>query len=166
MSGWRRNAACDRAARLISLELDGELGWRERDVLDRHLARCPDCARLKEATGTFTTILRLAPPQRPAAPILVPESAIARPPRRARTLVSILAFGALAATAVTLLTVPPSQPTAPLTSVAVAERVRVLEAELVPPQDLPPLKDDLTTTPLPAQPLPACSLGCWPRSGL
>jgi anti-sigma factor RsiW len=166
MSGWRRNAACERAARLISLELDGELGRRERAVLDRHLGRCPDCTRLKETTRTFTTILRLAPHERPPAPVPVPNQKSARPPRRARALVSILAFGAFAATAVTLLTVPPSQPTTPLTSVALAERVRLFEAELVPPQDLPPLKDDLTTTPLPVQALPACSLGCWPESGV
>jgi len=166
MSGWRTTSACERAARLISLEVDGELGRRERVVLDRHLGRCPECARLKESVSTFTTILRLAPPERPQAPIAVPEPAVAPPAHRARALASILVLGAIAATAATLFNFPQASPMSSSSPVLLAEQVRVLEAEIVPPQDLPPISDDLTMTPLPAQPLPACSLGCWPRSSL
>jgi anti-sigma factor RsiW len=161
MPGWRRTAACEQAARLISLELDGVLGRRERVVLDRHLGRCPDCAHLKETIGTLTTILRLAPPERPPAPVSIPERASARPARRARALASILVLGAIAATAATLFNSPQASPPSSLSSVLLAEHVRVVEAQLVPPQDLPPIENDLTTTPLPAPPFPACSLGCW-----
>jgi predicted anti-sigma-YlaC factor YlaD len=163
MSGWRRTAACDRASRLISLELDGELGRRERAVLARHLARCLDCAQLKETTGTITTILRLAPPERPSRPVVVPERAIPLRQRAslgAAATVALAAVAAIAAAAISLH--GHSHASTSWSAVTLAENARLVDAQLIPPQSLPPLSAGWTTTPLPAQPFPACSLGCWP----
>ena len=116
--------------------------------------------------GTSTTILRLTPPERASAPIAVPERAAADPARRARALVTILTVAAFAAVAATLFTVPQGNQKSDVGQVALAQQARLFNAELVPPQDQQPLTDDVTTTPLPAHPLPACSLGCWPQSSV
>jgi hypothetical protein len=166
MPGWRSTATCERAARLISLELDGELGKRERAVLARHLNRCPECARLKETTGTVTTILRLSPPEHPSRRVTIPQRLVAPHRRRPRILVSIVAMAVLASAVASLLSAPKRPAATEWSSIALAQRVRVVEAELVPPQTPPPLVDDLTRTPLPAQPFPACSLGCWPTANV
>jgi anti-sigma factor RsiW len=161
MSGWRRTNACDRAARSISLELDGGLGRRERAVLARHLARCPDCTRLRESLAAVTTILRLTPPEVPGRHVAVPVSASAQPARLPRGLASALALAAAAATAVALFALPQGTTPAPTTAVVLAARARSAEADriLASPPLTPPVM------PLrPAPPFLACSIGCWPQA--
>ena len=63
--GWRRATACERAAEWISLELDGELGFLERSVLHRHLARCEDCRSAGAAIDAFTQAIRAEPELEP-----------------------------------------------------------------------------------------------------
>jgi predicted anti-sigma-YlaC factor YlaD len=67
-----RNRACDRAREAASLRLDGELSQLEGALLDRHLARCPECAAFAADTAAFTHALRRAEPVAPETPLQIP----------------------------------------------------------------------------------------------
>ena len=55
-------ATCERARAWSRCALDGELSELERALLDAHLARCADCARVRRATSaSITSALRAAP---------------------------------------------------------------------------------------------------------
>jgi predicted anti-sigma-YlaC factor YlaD len=56
-----RPQACERAAELVSLELDGELSLLERALLRRHLQRCEPCAAYARNVTAVTGMLRVAP---------------------------------------------------------------------------------------------------------
>jgi predicted anti-sigma-YlaC factor YlaD len=58
---FRRTTTCERAARSISLRLDGELSELEGAALDRHLGECARCRELAVETDAFTRLLREAP---------------------------------------------------------------------------------------------------------
>jgi Putative zinc-finger len=99
-SGW-----CERAERLISDRLDGELGDRDAARLDVHLRNCPRCVeherKLVQATDALVAsfagaavepapaaVLSIVEPPQAAAeeapperPVSAPESAEARDPR-------------------------------------------------------------------------------------
>jgi Putative zinc-finger len=99
-SGW-----CERAERLISDRLDGELGERDVARLDAHLRNCPRCVeherKLVQATDALVAsfagaaaepapaaVLSIVEPPQAAAeeapperPVSAPESAEARDPR-------------------------------------------------------------------------------------
>ena len=66
-SGW-----CERAERLISDRLDGDLGQRERGLLDVHLRNCPRCVeherRLVQATDGLLAGVYHGDPAEPPAP--------------------------------------------------------------------------------------------------
>jgi anti-sigma factor RsiW len=58
---WRGRRHCERAARSLSLRLDGELSELEEVALDRHLVGCVACRTLAAETAAFTALLRAAP---------------------------------------------------------------------------------------------------------
>src|SRR5688500_6016759 len=58
---WKRRTSCERAARAISLRLDGELPELEEIALERHLAGCPACRAIGAETSGFTRLVREAP---------------------------------------------------------------------------------------------------------
>jgi Putative zinc-finger len=83
-SGW-----CERAERLISDRLDGELGERDVARLDVHLRNCPRCVeherRLVRATDLLlSSLVEPVPVPHPATPpaelSVVGEEAVASPP--------------------------------------------------------------------------------------
>src|SRR5262245_40336824 len=71
MTRWRRTTACERATQWISLDLDGELGRLEQAALARHLRRCDQCRSTSSEIGSFTTLLRDAPPIEPTRAVIV-----------------------------------------------------------------------------------------------
>jgi anti-sigma factor RsiW len=57
----RRRHWCERAREWASLRVDGELSEFETRLLDRHLARCPDCAAFAADVTGYATLVRGAP---------------------------------------------------------------------------------------------------------
>jgi anti-sigma factor RsiW len=72
---FHRNAACERARSWASLDLDGELSQFERVLLGAHMRRCAPCAAAATDMQRATALLR-------AAPLALPASSFAPPPRR------------------------------------------------------------------------------------
>ena len=66
-----RRVACERTARFVSLDLDGELSRFERAMLVRHLETCPRCAAEATMIRDLTLRLRTAPLERLPSPIVV-----------------------------------------------------------------------------------------------
>ena len=75
-----RRVACERTARSVSLDLDGELSRFERVLLARHLGSCTSCAAEAERIIALTHYLRAAPLEPVTAPIVVtrPRSRVGR----------------------------------------------------------------------------------------
>jgi anti-sigma factor RsiW len=65
---------CERAAELVSLDLDGELSRFERALLARHLRRCGACADSAARVTAATELLRRAPLEALRVPIALPSS--------------------------------------------------------------------------------------------
>ena len=63
------HGACDRARQWATADLDGELSKFERVLLDAHLTDCPSCREFTTAIGSFTEMLRTAPPAALERPI-------------------------------------------------------------------------------------------------
>lgn len=53
---------CDGAARLLSAYLDGELSGNEREMVARHLSRCPACGKKFSALRAARTAFRMTKP--------------------------------------------------------------------------------------------------------
>ena len=70
-----RNGAtsCTRAAAQISLRLDDELSPFEEAELRAHLAACASCRAYEQETAAFTSVVRLAEPERFDLPIVMPR---------------------------------------------------------------------------------------------
>jgi predicted anti-sigma-YlaC factor YlaD len=70
-----RNGAtsCTRAAAQISLRLDDELSPFEEAELRAHLAACASCRAYEGETAAFTSVVRLAEPERFDLPIVMPR---------------------------------------------------------------------------------------------
>jgi len=68
----QRSLLCERTRGWVSLSLDGELSEFERALLDAHLDRCPECATFAADTRAATTLLRVAPLERPLQQISPP----------------------------------------------------------------------------------------------
>lgn len=66
-----RRVACERTARFVSLDLDGELSRFERALLARHLARCTSCAADAQGIVALTKCLRAAPLEPLPAPVVI-----------------------------------------------------------------------------------------------
>lgn len=64
---------CDRARQWASLGLDGELSELERSLLDAHLARCPECARVVGEVRAVALRMRAEPLVQPALPVVLPR---------------------------------------------------------------------------------------------
>jgi Putative zinc-finger len=111
-SGW-----CERAERLISDRLDGQLEEPGAARLDVHLRNCPRCVeherRLVQATDMLMAeaaddpVLQLQPPAAPVALTVIDapkpdQPALPKPTRSRREQASGLAWGVLAAIAVIL----------------------------------------------------------------
>jgi anti-sigma factor RsiW len=56
-----RSKSCERAAKFVSLEVDGELSSFEQAILRRHLQRCEVCAVYACEIRDLTALLRAAP---------------------------------------------------------------------------------------------------------
>jgi predicted anti-sigma-YlaC factor YlaD len=108
MTRWRRTTACERAAQWISLDLDGELGRLEQAALARHLRRCDRCRWTSSEIGSFTSLLRGAPPIDPSRAVVVVTPAWARRRARAKFRGSILALAAAVSGLVAVGVVPHS----------------------------------------------------------
>src|SRR5215831_11917857 len=67
-----RPKTCDRAAELVSLDLDGELSRFERVLLARHLGRCATCADYAAEVTAATKVLRSAPLEALREPVALP----------------------------------------------------------------------------------------------
>lgn len=113
MTRWRRTTACERAAQWISLDLDGELGRLEQAALARHLRRCDRCRATNSEIGTFTTLLRDAPPVEPSRAVVVVTPAWARRRARAKVRGGILALAVATAGAFAVAFLPRSESTPP-----------------------------------------------------
>jgi predicted anti-sigma-YlaC factor YlaD len=72
--------SCERARAWASEALDGELGVRERTLLEAHLAGCRACAAFAGEIAATANELRTAPPAVPAP--LAPVAVSHRNPRR------------------------------------------------------------------------------------
>src|SRR5690242_6135129 len=57
----RRRHRCERAREWASLHVDGELSEFEARLLDRHLARCSDCAPFAADVAGYASLLRETP---------------------------------------------------------------------------------------------------------
>jgi predicted anti-sigma-YlaC factor YlaD len=68
-----RPQTCERAAELVSLDLDGELSRFERVLLARHLSRCAGCADYSAQVTAATKALRSAPLEALPAPVALPS---------------------------------------------------------------------------------------------
>lgn len=68
-----RPKTCERAAELVSLDLDGELSRFERVLLARHLSRCAGCADYSAEVTAATKALRSAPLEALPAPVALPS---------------------------------------------------------------------------------------------
>jgi predicted anti-sigma-YlaC factor YlaD len=87
---------CQRARRLISLALDGEIDSLRDHELRRHLIRCPECRALAGEYEWITDILRRSERARPERPIQMPS----RMPSRLRLRAALLAAAAVGLVAV------------------------------------------------------------------
>jgi|GraSoiStandDraft_45_1057281.scaffolds.fasta_scaffold185151_2 anti-sigma factor RsiW len=67
-----RPKTCERAAELVSLELDDELSRFERVLLARHLSRCAACADYAAGVTAATEALRSAPLEPMPKPVSLP----------------------------------------------------------------------------------------------
>jgi predicted anti-sigma-YlaC factor YlaD len=65
---------CERAAELVSLELDEELSRFERALLKRHLRRCDACADYAVRVTAATELLRRAPLEAVTVQMALPPS--------------------------------------------------------------------------------------------
>src|SRR5690349_16983252 len=92
---FRRRHRCERAREWVSLRVDGELSEFEGRLLDRHLARCLDCAAFATDVAGHATLLR----ETPLTPF---RASLTLPPRRRLALhpVSLAAAAVVAAAAV------------------------------------------------------------------
>ena len=108
MTRWRRTTACERAAQWISLELDGELGRLEQAALARHLRRCDQCRWTSSEIGSFTSLLRDAPPVEPTRAVVVVIPEWARRRTRAKVRGGVLALAVAISGAVAIAVVPHS----------------------------------------------------------
>ena len=68
-----RPKTCERAAELVSLELDGELSRFEHVLLARHLSRCATCAAYAADVTATTNALRSAPLEALPEPVSLPS---------------------------------------------------------------------------------------------
>jgi predicted anti-sigma-YlaC factor YlaD len=91
----RARQRCDRIREWISLSTDGELSRIEHALVDRHLAGCAECTSFAADVESFTMVLRTAPLEPLAEPIVLPR----------RTRVSFRSFQVAAAAAVAVVAV-------------------------------------------------------------
>jgi predicted anti-sigma-YlaC factor YlaD len=95
---YTRAAICERTARFVSLELDGELSRFECLLLERHLRSCPSCAADAATVAEVTRRVRAAPLEPLPAPVV-----ITRPRRRVGYVAQrVVALAAVAVAAVWL----------------------------------------------------------------
>lgn len=66
-----RSVVCDRVRSQVSLRLDGELSQLEVRMVDAHLARCPECKAFEAGAVTITELLRAAPLEPLAEPVVI-----------------------------------------------------------------------------------------------
>ena len=66
-----RSVVCDRVRSQVSLRLDGELSQLESRMVDAHLVRCPECRAFESGAVTITELLRAAPLEPLAEPVVV-----------------------------------------------------------------------------------------------
>jgi anti-sigma factor RsiW len=66
-----RPLVCDRVRGQISLALDGELSQLERAMLSSHVERCASCRAYQAGSAALTSLLRGAPLEAMARPVLV-----------------------------------------------------------------------------------------------
>jgi predicted anti-sigma-YlaC factor YlaD len=130
---WRRATPCERAARSISLRLDGELSELEGAALDRHLAQCAGCRTLSVETVAFTQFLREAPLVEVGRRIVVthPGRARARLVRRAAAAVALAGAVTAASVVGVLHRSADSDPAAALAFRSVKEQRQFVRAELI-----------------------------------
>lgn len=89
-----RIAPCERARQWSSLAVDDELSRIERELLERHLAACADCARFDADVRAVTREVRAAPLETPVRSWASRGEAEA-PLRRGRVLVALVAAALL-----------------------------------------------------------------------
>jgi predicted anti-sigma-YlaC factor YlaD len=90
-----RPKTCERAAELVSLDLDGELSRFERVLLARHLSRCAACSEYAAQVTAATELLRRAPLEAVPVPVVLPafRRRLPRVAWNAAATVAIAAFG-------------------------------------------------------------------------
>jgi hypothetical protein len=66
-----RSVVCDRVRSQVSLRLDGELSELESRMVDSHVVRCAECAAFERGAAAVTELLRAAPLQPLASPVVV-----------------------------------------------------------------------------------------------
>ena len=71
-----QSVVCDRVRAQVSLDLDSELSYLERRMMDAHLERCADCREFRADVEELTRALRTAELERLEHPIEI------RRPRR------------------------------------------------------------------------------------
>jgi putative zinc finger protein len=76
--------SCDRAAELLSDHYEGTLEGILARELDAHLARCAECASLRDALGDVIDLLRAAPVMEPAPDLAERAATAALAAARAR----------------------------------------------------------------------------------
>jgi len=118
--------SCDRFPELLSAYLDGDLPPSEREELEAHMGRCPDCrARLESWRAVKHALARL--PSREAPPgavrARVESLRFAHRASRARVLAAVVAAAALGAAGLLLGRRPPA-PTLTLTEELVSDHLR------------------------------------------
>jgi anti-sigma factor RsiW len=94
--GNPENGHCIRAREWSSLALDGELSELESELLERHLAVCPECHEFEHRLRTATELLRALPPEPPTAVVRLPAARAPFPVRHRRVVVGIAAVVAAA----------------------------------------------------------------------
>ena len=94
--GNPENGHCIRAREWSSLALDGELSELESQLLERHLAVCPDCHEFERRLRTTTDLLRTVSPEAPATVIQLPGRRAPFPVRHRRAVVAVAAVVAAA----------------------------------------------------------------------
>lgn len=93
-----RSVVCDRVRSQVSLRLDGELSQLESRLLDRHFVRCPECRAFEAGAVAVTELLRTAPLEPLAQPVVVRRPArtwVARAQVGMAAAVAIVFFGAV-----------------------------------------------------------------------
>ena len=79
--GQLTNACCT-AREQISLHLDGELSELEQVALNAHLTSCRSCRAYRASVAEVSAQLRLATPEQPAFPVVLPHRSRIRVPLR------------------------------------------------------------------------------------